>query len=154
MKSLRGKVDIVADSSRGAGRGIALALADSGPTVYIVLRTSRTWPAPADKAAGASGGKGIAIRADLGDGEQVTALFERPARSSKFWDLRANLWRDAAGALSACWLTSVHAARLMAGKRGGLIVPVTDNHHPDPPAWRGQILHDMGTSASICWWRV
>jgi NAD(P)-dependent dehydrogenase (short-subunit alcohol dehydrogenase family) len=179
MKPLEGKVAIVAGSSRGAGRGIALGIAlslgDSGATVYVAARTSRSGPAPADKAPGtiedtaeevtARGGKGIAVRADLSDGKQVAALFERvgkehgnldvlansvwsancmPVWSRKFWDLSADLWRDATGDLSACWLTSVHAARLMAGKRGGLIVPVTDNHHPDPSSWRGQILRNMG----------
>jgi len=179
MKPLEGKVAVVAGSSRGAGRGIALALGDSGATVYVAARTSRAVlkpaPAPADQAPGtiedtaaevtARGGKGIAVRANLSDGRQVAALFRRVGKdhghldllasslwtancmrvwSTKFRDLGADLWRDAAGALSACWLTSVHAARLMAGKRGGLIVPVTDNLHPDPSSWRGQILHDMG----------
>ena len=179
MKPLEGKVAIVAGSSRGAGRGIALALGDSGATVYVAARTSRAVlkpaAAPADKTPGtiedtaaevtARGGKGIAVRADLSDGKQVAALFEKvgkghghldllansvwtancmPVWSTKFWDLSADLWRDAAGGINACWLTSVHAARLMAGNRGGLIVHVTDNLHPDPSAWRGQILHDMG----------
>jgi NAD(P)-dependent dehydrogenase (short-subunit alcohol dehydrogenase family) len=178
MKLLEGKIAVVAGSSRGAGRGIALALGDSGATVYVAARTSRavpkTAPAPADRAPGtvedtaeqvtARGGKGIAVRADLSDGDQVAALFQRvkkdhghldllansvwsancmPVWSKKFWDLSAELWREATGGLSACWLTSVHAARMMAG-RGGLIVHVTDNIHPDPSTWRGQILHDMG----------
>jgi NAD(P)-dependent dehydrogenase (short-subunit alcohol dehydrogenase family) len=175
IKSLQGKIAIVAGSSRGAGRGIARALGDCGATVYVVARTSRTRPKPADKAPGtiedtaeevtARGGKGIAVRADLGDEKQVAALFQRvgkdhghldllansvwsancmPVWSKKFWDLSTGLWRDATGALSACWLTSVYAARLMAEKRGGLIVHVTDNLHPDPSASRGQILHDLG----------
>jgi NAD(P)-dependent dehydrogenase (short-subunit alcohol dehydrogenase family) len=175
MKPLAGKIAIVAGSSRGAGRGIALALGDSGATVYVAARTSRAGPRPAGKAPGAiedtaeevtaRGGKGIAIRADLSDEKQVAALFQRVGKdhgrldllansvwtadcmsvwSKKFWDLSADLWRDAAGTIGACWLTSVHAARLMAEKRGGLIVHVTDNLHPDPSSWRGQILHDLG----------
>src|SRR5271156_239994 len=169
-KSLEGKIAVVAGASRGAGRGIALALGDCGATVYVAARTSRAVPkpalAPADKAPGtiedtaeqvtARGGKGIAFRADLGEGDQVAALFERvkkdhghldllansvwsancmPVWSKKFWDLSDELWREATGGLSACWLTSVHAARLMAG-RGGLIVHVTDNIYPDPSTWR------------------
>src|ERR1700693_1314104 len=139
-KSLEGKIAIVAGSSRGAGRGIALALGDSGATVYVAARTSRAVPkhapAPADKAPGtiedtaeqvtARGGKGIAVRADLGDGRQATALFQRiekehghldlmansvwsvncmPVWSQKFWDLSADLWRVAIGGLNACWLS-------------------------------------------------
>jgi NAD(P)-dependent dehydrogenase (short-subunit alcohol dehydrogenase family) len=174
IKSLEGKIAIVAGSSRGAGRGIAVALGDCGATVYVAARTSRSGPKPADGAPGtiedtaeqvtACGGQGIAVRADLGEGDQVAALFERvkkdhghldllansvwcpncmPVWSKKFWDLSSELWREAIGGLSACWLTSVHAARLMAG-RGGVIVHVTDNIHPDPSTWRGQILHDLG----------
>jgi NAD(P)-dependent dehydrogenase (short-subunit alcohol dehydrogenase family) len=178
MKSLEGNIAVVAGASRGAGRGIALALGDCGATVYVAARSSRDVPkparAPADKAPGtvedtaeqvtARGGKGIAVRANLGEADQVAALFERvkkdhghldllansvwspncqPVWSKKFWDLSAELWREATGGLSACWLSSVHAARLMAG-RGGLIVHVTDNIYPDPSTWRGQILHDLG----------
>jgi NAD(P)-dependent dehydrogenase (short-subunit alcohol dehydrogenase family) len=175
MQPLKGKVTVVAGSSRGAGRGIALALGEAGATVYVAARTSRKGPKPADKAPGtiedtaeevtARGGKGIPIRADLSDEKQVAALFQRVKKdhghldvlansvwgpncmaewSRKFWDLSANLWRDTIGTISACWLTSVHAAQLMAGKRGGLIIHVTDNLYPDPSASRGEVLHDMG----------
>jgi NAD(P)-dependent dehydrogenase (short-subunit alcohol dehydrogenase family) len=174
MKPLEGKIAIVAGCSRGAGRGIALGLVDCGATVYVAARTSRAVLAATDKAPGAiegtakqvtvRGGRGIAVRAELSDGQQVAALFQRvkkdlghldllansvwsanciPVWSKKLWDLSAELWREATGGLSACWLTSVHAARLMAG-RGGLIVHVTDKIHPDPSTWRGQILHDSG----------
>jgi NAD(P)-dependent dehydrogenase (short-subunit alcohol dehydrogenase family) len=175
MQSLKGKVTVVAGASRGAGRGIALALGEAGATVYVAARTSRKGPRPADKAPGtiedtaeevtARGGKGIPIRADLRDEKQVAALFRRVKKdhghlhvlansvwgpncmaewSKKFWDLGPGLWRDTIGTISACWLTSVHAARLMAGKRGGLIIHVTDNLYPDPSASRGQVLHDVG----------
>jgi NAD(P)-dependent dehydrogenase (short-subunit alcohol dehydrogenase family) len=175
MKPLEGKVTLVAGSSRGAGRGIALALGDAGATVYVAARTSRKGPKPADKAPGtvedtaqevaARGGEGIAVHADLSDEKQVAALFQRikkdhghldvlansvwganfmPVWSKRFWELSADIWQDTLDTVSAAWLTSADAARLMAGKRGGLIVHVTDNLYPDPSSWRGQILHDMG----------
>ena len=87
MKPLQGKIAVVAGSSRGAGKGIALSLGDAGATVYVAARTSRHGPKPADGAPGtvedtaeqvsARGGQGIAVRADLGNEEEAAALFRR-----------------------------------------------------------------------------
>jgi NAD(P)-dependent dehydrogenase (short-subunit alcohol dehydrogenase family) len=170
MESLRGKVALVAGASRGAGRGIAVALGEAGATVYVVARTSRGGPKPADNAPGsvedtaeevtARGGKGIAIRADLGDEKQVIENFKQighldvlanaawgpncmAAWSKTFWDLDAALWQDTLATVSTCWWTSVYAARLMAKQGAGLIVHVTDDY-PDSKGWRGHVLHDTG----------
>ena len=173
MKMLSGRVVVAAGASRGAGRGIALALGDSGATVYVAARTSRAGPRPASGVPGtvedtaaevtARGGRGIPVRADLSDAGQAEALFARVAReqgrldvlansawaadfmavwSMPFWELSEALWGDTLATVSAYWRASVHAARLM--RKGGLIVHVTDNLQPDPSAWRGQILHDLG----------
>src|SRR5215831_18557230 len=87
MKTLKGKIAIVAGGSRGAGRGIALALGEAGATVYVAARTSRNGPKPAHNVPGTvedtadevttRGGKGIPVRADLSDREQVEALLKR-----------------------------------------------------------------------------
>ncbi len=175
MKPLNGKIAVVAGGSRGAGRGIALALGEAGATVYVAARTSREGPRPAHGAPGtvedtaeevtARGGQGIPFPADLNDNTQAAALFDRverdhgrldllansawgpnvmPVWSRKFWELDVNLWRETLETVSVCWLTSVHAARLMSKRQTGLIVHVTDNAYPDPSTLRGQILHDMG----------
>jgi NAD(P)-dependent dehydrogenase (short-subunit alcohol dehydrogenase family) len=175
MKPLQGKIAVVAGSSRGAGRGIALALGDAGATVYVAARTSRDGPKPADGAPGtventaeevcARGGQGIPVRADLGNEEETADLFRRVEEeqgrldlmvdsawgtnamaewSKQVWELSAGIWRDALGTINAAWLTSVHAARIMVKQRHGLIVHVTDNLHPDPSAYRGQVLWDLG----------
>jgi NAD(P)-dependent dehydrogenase (short-subunit alcohol dehydrogenase family) len=99
MKPLKGKIAVVAGSSRGAGRGIALALGDAGATVYVAARTSRRGPKPADGAPGtvedtaeevtARGGKGIAVPADLSDDEQVSALFRLVEKEHGRLDLLA-----------------------------------------------------------------
>ena len=52
MRTLDGKIAVVAGSSRGAGRGIALALGDAGATVYVTGRTFRGGPKPPDEAPG------------------------------------------------------------------------------------------------------
>jgi NAD(P)-dependent dehydrogenase (short-subunit alcohol dehydrogenase family) len=174
MKTLQGKIAVVAGASRGAGRGIALALGDAGATVYTAARTSRHGPPPTDKAPGtvedtaeqvsARGGKGIPVHADLSDQEQVSALFRpiekddgrldvlansawgvnfMPEWSKRFWELSPSLWSETLATVRVCWLTSVHAARLMVNK-GGLIAHVTENLYPDPSTYRGQILHDTG----------
>jgi NAD(P)-dependent dehydrogenase (short-subunit alcohol dehydrogenase family) len=175
MKPLDGKIAVVAGSSRGAGRGIALALGGAGATVYVAARTSRQGPHASDDVPGtvedtaeevtARGGRGIPVRADLSSAEQTSALFQRvekeqgrvdllansawganfmPEWSRRFWDLSRDIWRETLEAISACWLTSVGAARLMTRQGHGLIVHVTDNLNPDPSAYRGQILYDLG----------
>jgi NAD(P)-dependent dehydrogenase (short-subunit alcohol dehydrogenase family) len=87
MKPLQGKIAVVGGASRGAARGIALALGDAGATVYIAARTSRDGPKPADGAPGtvedtaeevcARGGRGIPVRVDLGNEVEAAALFRR-----------------------------------------------------------------------------
>src|SRR5690242_20425814 len=100
MKLLKGKIAVVAGGSRGAGRGIALALGEAGATVYVSARTSRNGPKPADNAPGtvedtaeevtARGGHGIAVRADLSDHQQVAALFQRVEKDHGRLDVVAN----------------------------------------------------------------
>ena len=76
--------------------------------------------------------------------------------SCRPWDLSPSSWHETLGTVAVSWLTSVYAARLMIRSKNGLIVHVTDNYyvpdddlsaaapHPNPSAWRGQILHDLG----------
>lgn len=93
-------VTVVTGASRGAGKGIALALADTGATVYCVGRTRRGGPAPIDGAPGsiddtadevsARGGRGIALAADCTDAAQVAAAFARVERDHGGLDVLAN----------------------------------------------------------------
>src|SRR5690349_17536480 len=80
----RAPVAIVTGASRGAGRGIAVALGTYGCTVYVTGRSAKTGDArlpgtiaeTADAVA-AAGGTGIAVRVDHADDDQVRALFEQ-----------------------------------------------------------------------------
>jgi NAD(P)-dependent dehydrogenase (short-subunit alcohol dehydrogenase family) len=100
MKTLHAKIAVVGGASRGAGRGIALALGDAGATVYVAARTSREGPEPLDGAPGTvedtaeevtrRGGVGIAAVADLSDEIQVGRLFDRVEREHGRLDLLAN----------------------------------------------------------------
>jgi NAD(P)-dependent dehydrogenase (short-subunit alcohol dehydrogenase family) len=96
---MHGKVAVVAGASRGCGRGIALALADAGATVYVTGRTTRTGPGPVDRAPGTiedtaeevtrRGGRGIPVQIDQTDAAQVDDLFARVRRDHGRLDILA-----------------------------------------------------------------
>ena len=78
------RIAVVTGASRGAGKGIAIALGATGATVYVTGRSAREGDAPlpgtvqatAD-AVTAAGGTGIAVHCDHGDDQQVAELFEQ-----------------------------------------------------------------------------
>src|SRR5829696_2670654 len=83
---LEGKVALVAGATRGAGRGIAVALGEAGATVYCTGRTTRERRSAYDRPetieetaeqVTAAGGTGIAVPADHLESDQVAALVER-----------------------------------------------------------------------------
>jgi NAD(P)-dependent dehydrogenase (short-subunit alcohol dehydrogenase family) len=97
MMSEKSPVAIVTGASRGAGRGIAIALGTHGCTVYVTGRSQK----PGDhalpgtiyetaEAVTAAGGKGIAVRCDHADDEQVKALFEQVEAEQGRLDILVN----------------------------------------------------------------
>jgi NAD(P)-dependent dehydrogenase (short-subunit alcohol dehydrogenase family) len=83
---LAGKVALVAGATRGAGRGIAIALGEAGATVYCTGRTTRARPSAAGRPetieetaelVDAAGGRGVAVAVDHLQPEQVAALVAR-----------------------------------------------------------------------------
>lgn len=90
-------VAIVTGASRGAGRGIAIALGAHGCTVYVTGRSQKTGDASlpgtiyetAD-AVTAAGGKGVAVRVDHGKDEETRALIERVVREEGRIDILVN----------------------------------------------------------------
>jgi len=174
MRKLEGRIAVVGGASRGGGRGIALALAEEGATVYVAARTSREGPKPADGAPGSvedtaeevtrRGGLGIAVPADLSDEAQTAALFARVAAEHGRLDVAANsIW---ASRILEYWSTpfwklppdtwsdtvnTVNASWHMAvhaaklmHRNGGGLMVMVTDNYPDQSGYRGQILYDLG----------
>jgi NAD(P)-dependent dehydrogenase (short-subunit alcohol dehydrogenase family) len=85
-KPLEGSIALVSGATRGAGRGIAVALGEAGATVYGTGRSTRERRSEVDRPetieetaelVTAAGGEGVAVEVDHLDPEQVKRLVER-----------------------------------------------------------------------------
>jgi len=92
-----GRVAVVTGGSRGAGRGIAIALGSHGYTVYVTGRTHAPGQASLDgtihetaETVSAAGGHGIAVRVDHRDDEDARGLFEQVRAESGRLDVLVN----------------------------------------------------------------
>ena len=99
MLNLKDRVAVVTGASRGAGRGIALALGECGATVYVTGRSVKGQPTTDDmpgtidetaEAVTARGGVGVAARCDHTIDTEVEALFERVKMEQGRLDLLVN----------------------------------------------------------------
>jgi len=100
MRSLEGRVALVAGATRGAGRGIAVALGEQGATVYCTGRSVRghlasgadrpeTIEETAERVT-AAGGTGIPVRVDHTVEDEVRELFTRVRRDHGHLDVLVN----------------------------------------------------------------
>jgi NAD(P)-dependent dehydrogenase (short-subunit alcohol dehydrogenase family) len=97
---LQGKIALVAGATRGAGRGIAIALGEAGATVYCTGRSSSKnltknpgRPETIEETAAlvtAAGGHGIALRIDHTIPAEVKKLAARIKRQHKGLDILVN----------------------------------------------------------------
>jgi len=102
-KKLSGKIALVAGATRGAGRGIAVALGEAGATVYCTGRSTRKRtrgqrPTPGRpetieetaELVTAAGGRGIAVRVDHTIPAEVKKLVALIKRRHKRLDILVN----------------------------------------------------------------
>src|SRR5260221_1545851 len=102
-KPLKGKIALVAGATRGAGRGIAIALGEAGASVYCTGRSSRNRPRGRPATPGrpetieetaelvtAAGGRGIAVRVDHTKPAEVKKLVATIKRRHKGLDILVN----------------------------------------------------------------
>lgn len=143
-------VAVVTGASRGAGRGIAIALGSHGCTVYVTGRSEKVGDHPLPgtiwetaEAVTQAGGRGIAVRVDHADDSQVEALFARVSEDEGRLDILVNnacalhddltapgnFWEKPLGiaemlnvGLRSAYVASFHAAPLMVAERHGLIM--------------------------------
>jgi dehydrogenase/reductase SDR family protein 1 len=79
MTRLDGKVAVVTGASRGVGKGIALALADAGATVYVTGRggePTTSLPGTIEQTAAEAGANVRAVRCDHRNDSEVRAVFD------------------------------------------------------------------------------
>ncbi len=148
--SVLAPVALVTGASRGAGRGIAIALGSHGCIVYVTGRSEKSGDAALPgtiyetaAAVTAAGGKGIAVRVDHGNDAQVQALFEQIKREQgrldilvnnaaaihdelttpgNFWEKPLALGNLMDVGLRSGYVASYYAAPLLVQQRHGLIV--------------------------------
>jgi NAD(P)-dependent dehydrogenase (short-subunit alcohol dehydrogenase family) len=150
MTPAAGPVAVVTGASRGAGRGIAIALGSHGCTVYVTGRSEKSGDSALPgtihetaQAVTAAGGRGIAVRVDHGADDEVAALFAQVEREQGRLDILVNnacalhdaltapghFWEKPLGivdmldvGLRSSYVASYHAAPMMVRARAGLIV--------------------------------
>jgi NAD(P)-dependent dehydrogenase (short-subunit alcohol dehydrogenase family) len=149
--SLRGdRVVVVTGATRGAGKGIAVALGKTGATVYVTGRTRREGDAPLPgtvystaEEVTRNGGSGIAVVCDHTDDEQVRSLFDQVdeehgrldilvnnaitlpdalTQSGPFWERPLSMVDILDAGLRSTYVASYYAAPLLLKNGEGLVV--------------------------------
>ncbi|KLD72810.1 short-chain dehydrogenase, partial [Xanthomonas hyacinthi DSM 19077] len=142
------KVAVVTGASRGAGKGIAIALGEAGMTVYVTGRSTANDDTAFGGSIGetaaavtAAGGRGIPMAVDHADDAAVADLFARVAHEQQGLDVLVNnaakvsapapggFWNGPLYAidlvtvgLRSHYVASYHAAPLLIARGRGLIV--------------------------------
>jgi NAD(P)-dependent dehydrogenase (short-subunit alcohol dehydrogenase family) len=144
------KVAVVTGASRGAGRGIAIALGAHGYTVYVTGRTLKEGEASLPGTIGETaaevtkaGGTGIAVRVDHSSDAETKALFDKVTaeqgrldilvnnvahigdeliQPGGFWEKSLDLAKILDVGLRSQYVASYYAAPMMVKQKKGLII--------------------------------
>lgn len=178
---LTGKVALVAGATRGAGRAIAVELARAGATVYATGRSTRSArseynrPETIEETAElieAAGGKGVSVRVDHLEADQVAALVQRIDTDhgrldilvndiwggENLFDWNARLWEHNLDnglhllrlAVDTHLITSHYALPLLIRRPGGLVVEMTDGTADyNAGNYRVSAFYDLAKSAVL-----
>jgi NAD(P)-dependent dehydrogenase (short-subunit alcohol dehydrogenase family) len=144
------RVAVVTGASRGAGRGIAIALGAHGYTVYVTGRTLKEGEAALPGTIGETaaevtkaGGTGIPVRVDHSSDAETKALFEKVEKEQGrldilvnnvahigdelilpggFWEKSLDLAKILDVGLRSQYVASYYAAPVMVRQKKGLII--------------------------------
>jgi 3-oxoacyl-[acyl-carrier protein] reductase len=143
MGKLEGKIALVTGSSRGIGRGIALAFAREGADVAVNYRRDEAAAQETVRAIEGMGHKAVAIRADVSDWPQVQAMVERSlahfghldivvansgiaSRVQPVWDLDVEHWHKVIGVnLHGVFYTCKATAKHLVDRQQGSIILIS-----------------------------
>jgi NAD(P)-dependent dehydrogenase (short-subunit alcohol dehydrogenase family) len=178
---LKGKVALVAGGTRGAGRGIAVELGAAGATVYVSGRSTRDGRSEYDRPetieetaelVDRAGGRGIAVRVDHLEPEQVRTLVGRIQDEQGRLDVLVNdvwgaerlfewnvpVWEHSLErglrmlrlAIDTHIITSHFALPLLIKNEGGLVVEMTDGTAEyNENNYRVSLFYDLAKTSVI-----
>jgi NAD(P)-dependent dehydrogenase (short-subunit alcohol dehydrogenase family) len=174
---LRGRVAVVAGGTRGAGRGIAVALGTRGATVYVTGRSTSAGRSELDRSetiegtaqlVDAAGGNGVAVRCDHMQIDEVDALRARVESETGRLDVLVNdiwggdalvrwdapFWEHDLEAGLRAWRNAVETHLITSHRLAPLLVAggsglVIEVTDGEGERYRGSLFYDLAKASGI-----